>query len=81
LSFFLIKTVRPSILDIPCVIVGNNLDEENVRKVETFDALNWACNENLGGCFVETSAKNDIRVQDAFFLLLEQFLRKIHKDF
>jgi small GTP-binding protein len=30
-----IKTVRPNILDIPCVIVGNNLDEENVRQVET----------------------------------------------
>ena len=75
-----IKTVSPSILDIPCVIVGNNLDEENVRKVETFDALNRACNENLGGCFVETSAKNDIRVQDAFFLLLEQFLRKRHEQ-
>lgn len=47
-----IKTVRPNILDIPCVIVGNNLDEENVRKVETFVALNWACSENLGGLFV-----------------------------
>ena len=30
-----IKTVRPNILDIPCVIVGNNLDEENIRQVET----------------------------------------------
>jgi GTPase SAR1 family protein len=46
-----IKKVRPNILDVPCVIVGNNLDEENARQVETFDALNWACSENLGGCF------------------------------
>jgi hypothetical protein len=29
---------------------------------------------------VETSAKNDIRVQDAFFLFLEQFLRKRHEQ-
>jgi hypothetical protein len=48
------------------VIVGNNLDEENDRQVETFDALNWACSENLGGCFVETSAKNNLGVKDAF---------------
>ena len=34
-----IKTVRPNILDIPCVIVGNNLDEENVRQVETL--MSW----------------------------------------
>ena len=47
-----IQNVRPKILDILCVIVGNNLDEENVRKVETFVALNWACSENLGGLFV-----------------------------
>jgi hypothetical protein len=51
------------------VIVGNNLDEENIRQVETFDALNWACSENLGGCFVETSAKNNLGVKDAFPLI------------
>jgi GTPase SAR1 family protein len=27
-----IKKVRPNILDVPCVIVGNNLDEENDRQ-------------------------------------------------
>ena len=74
-----LKTVQPNILDIPCVIVGNNLDEENVRQVETFDVLNWACSENLGGCFVETSAKN-LCVEDAFSLLLGQFLRQKHEQ-
>jgi hypothetical protein len=48
--------------------------------LETFDALNWACSENLGGCFVETSAKNNLGVKDAFSLLLEQFLRKRHEQ-
>ena len=70
------KKIRPNILDVPCVIVGNNLDEENDRQVETFDALNWAGSENLGGCFVETSTKNNLGVKDAFSLLLKQFLRK-----
>lgn len=75
-----IKKVRPNLLDIPCVIVGNNLDEENVRQVETFDALNWACSENLGGCFVETSAKENRGVEDVFSLLLEQFLTRRHEQ-
>lgn len=75
-----IKMVRPNILDIPCVIVGNNLDEENVRQVETFDALNWACSENLGGCFVETSAKENKGVRETFSLLLEQFLTRRHEQ-
>ena len=63
-----LKTVQP-----------NNLDEENVRQVETFDVLNWACSENLGGCFFETSAKN-LCVEDAFSLLLGQFLRQKHEQ-
>jgi hypothetical protein len=42
--------------------------------------LNWACSENLGGCFVETSAKNNLGVKDTFSLLLEQFLRKRHEQ-
>ncbi|XP_063425390.1 GTP-binding protein Di-Ras2-like [Mytilus trossulus] len=75
-----IKQVRPNILDIPCVIIGNNLDQENDRQVETFDALNWACSENLGGCFVETSAKENKGIQEAFSLLLEQFLTRRHED-
>ena len=75
-----IKNVRPNILDVPCVILGNNLDEENVRQVETCDALNWVCSENLGRSFVETSAKNNLGVKDAFSLLLEQFLRKRHEQ-
>jgi hypothetical protein len=48
-SFFM----RIDSLHLRSVIVRNNLDEENDRQVETFDALNWACSENLGGCFVE----------------------------
>lgn len=75
-----IKKVRTNLLDIPCVIVGNNLDDENDRQVETFDALNWACSENLGGCFVETSAKENKGIQEAFSLLLEQFLTRRNEE-
>ncbi|CAC5424125.1 unnamed protein product [Mytilus coruscus] len=67
-----IKSVRKDILSIPCVIVGNKVDMENNREVETFDALEWAYNENLGGCFVEVSAKDNNRIKNAFDILLEQ---------
>jgi GTPase involved in cell partitioning and DNA repair len=40
-----IKEVRENYQEIPCVIVGNHLDEENNRQIERFDALNWAYNE------------------------------------
>ncbi|XP_063420861.1 ras-like protein RAS2 [Mytilus trossulus] len=67
-----IKSVRKDILSIPCVIVGNKVDMENKREVETFDALEWAYNENLGGCFVEVSARENNGIKNAFDILLEQ---------
>ncbi|CAG2226061.1 unnamed protein product [Mytilus edulis] len=59
-----IKSVRENNLSIPCVIVGNKLDEENNRQVETFAALEWAYRENLGGCFIEVSAKDNNAVTE-----------------
>lgn len=71
-----IKQVRKSVLNIPVVVVGNNLDMENVRQIETFDALNWAYDENLGGCFLEVSAKTDQHIKEVFEILLEQLGNK-----
>jgi len=77
-----IKEVRENYGDIPCVIVGNRLDQENDRQVEKFDALNWAFNDNLSGAFVEVSAKNDECIADIFKILLEQLKipRSKHPD-
>ncbi|CAG2216481.1 DIRAS2 [Mytilus edulis] len=71
-----IKQVRKSVLNIPVVVVGNNLDMENVRQIETFDALNWAYDESLGGCFLEVSAKTDQHIKDVYEILLEQLGNK-----
>lgn len=68
-----IKLVRKNILNIPVVVIGNHLDEENIRQIETFDALDWACGENLGGCFLEVSAKANKYIHDIFKILFEQF--------
>ncbi|KAK3101042.1 hypothetical protein FSP39_000506 [Pinctada imbricata] len=67
-----IKEVRENYDVIPCVLVGNKLDLENKRLVEKFDALNWADNENLGGAFLEASAKTNEGVTEIFKNLLEQ---------
>ncbi|XP_076073667.1 ras-related protein Rap1-like [Mytilus galloprovincialis] len=67
-----IKEMRENYEDIPCVIVGNHLDQEDSRQIERFDALNWAYNEDLAGGFIEVSAKENIGISDIFKILLEQ---------
>lgn len=67
-----IKVTRENVLNIPCVIIGTHLDNENVREIETFDALNWAYSENLGGCFLEVCAQDGKGIKDIFDILLEQ---------
>lgn len=68
-----IKSVRgESIGSIPCVVVGNKLDLENNREVETFDAMAWAHSENLAGFLLEVSAKDDIGIRTIFDSFLEQ---------
>ncbi|XP_063407645.1 ras-related protein Rap-2b-like [Mytilus trossulus] len=68
-----IKISRHSLRSIPCIIVGNKLANEDKREVETFDVLEWACSENLGGCILEISSKDNASVKNAFDMLLEQF--------
>lgn len=67
-----IKKSRTNLLSIPCVVVGNKLDTENVREVETFDTMEWAYSENLGACFVEASIKDTDGINEIFNILLEQ---------
>lgn len=67
-----IKASRQNLLSIPCIVVGNKLDTEHVRQVETFDAMQWAYSENLGACFVEASIKDNEGIKEIFNILLEQ---------
>ncbi|VDI62714.1 Hypothetical predicted protein [Mytilus galloprovincialis] len=52
--------------------INGKRNEENKRQVETFAALEWAYRENLGGCFIEVSAKDNNAVKEVFDMLLEQ---------
>lgn len=68
-----IKSLRGhNIRSIPCIVVGNKLDLENNREVETFDAMAWAHNENLAGFLLEVSTKDNIGIRTIFDSLLEQ---------
>ncbi|CAC5370260.1 unnamed protein product [Mytilus coruscus] len=68
-----IKSFRgENIRSIPCIVVGNKLDLENHREVETFEAMAWAHNENLAGFLLEVSTKDNIGLRTIFDSLLEQ---------
>jgi Ras-related protein Rab-7A len=49
----------------PFVLLGNKVDREPERKVQTQRAQDW-CKEKGGITYYETSAKENIHVDDAF---------------
>ncbi|KAJ3424995.1 ras gtpase-related [Anaeramoeba flamelloides] len=73
-SFELIPTLRDEILmvkdsgDEPIVIAANKIDLESKRKITTEEGKELA--ESLGCGYIETSAKLDIGVEDAFYDLV-----------
>ncbi|KAJ3444967.1 ras-like protein [Anaeramoeba flamelloides] len=73
-SFDLIKILRDEILMVkdstkePIVIAANKIDLETSRKVSTDEGKELA--ESIGCQYVETSAKLDVGVQDAFYDLV-----------
>ena len=50
--------------DIAIAIAGNKADLANLREVDTETAKAYA--EEIGAMYVETSAKDDLNVQDMF---------------
>ncbi len=49
---------------LPFLILGNKIDEDNLRKVSREEATRF-CDEN-GFIFYETSAKDNLNIEDAF---------------
>lgn len=56
--------------DFPFILIGNKVDQGN-RKVLSEDAESW-CKENGGVPYFETSAKDDINVEQAFVTAARQ---------
>ncbi|KAD7479949.1 hypothetical protein E3N88_03085 [Mikania micrantha] len=59
--------------DMVIVLVGNKSDLKDLREVDVDDAQRLAQLENL--CFMETSAKDNLNVEDAFL----QMINKIYE--
>jgi len=52
--------------DIPIVLVGNKIDQD--REVKTAEAEGWA--KQVGAGYIETSAKTNQNISEAFFMLV-----------
>jgi len=57
---------------IPSLLIGNKSDLENDRKIYVKDALKLATDLDIP--FIETSAKDDVNIQDALIMLLTEFI-------
>ena len=59
------------------MLVGNKCDLESQRQVTFEQGKDFA--DSLGVKFIETSAKNSINVEKAFFTLAEEIKSKVSK--
>lgn len=59
----------------PFVLLGNKVDKESDRKVKTTDAKAW-CKENGDMPYYETSALENISVDQAFIEMAKMALKR-----
>jgi len=59
---------------VPIVVIGNKADMTKDRAVSQDEG--WATADNFGAAFLEVSAKNNIKVRDAFETLVRKVLSK-----
>lgn len=59
----------------PFVLIGNKLDRENERKVKSADAKAW-CKENGDMPYYETSAIENIAVDNAFIEMAKMAIKR-----
>ncbi len=70
---------KSEIGEIPFVLIGNKIDLEDKRQVSTEDGEKKAA--ELKCSFIETSAKENINVQDTFKILgIGMFFKEIPDD-
>lgn len=72
---FIEHAAPPDPNNFPFVLIGNKLDRESERKVKTTDAKAW-CKENGDMAYYETSAKENISVDDAFVEMAKMAIKR-----
>jgi len=76
---FWFKDARQELGDIPFVLIGNKIDLEEKREVIREEGLKVA--QRLNSSFIETSALNNINVQDTFKIVgIGLFFKHIEKS-
>ena len=60
----------------PFIVVGNKLDMQDENRSVSNIALQRFCQENGNMPFIETSAKNNTNVEQAFSKLAEQAIKR-----
>lgn len=72
LSYRMTNITDSTDADIPVVIVGNKSDKTEERAVTEEEASGLA--QSLGYKYIETSAKDNVNVNEAFDILLDKIL-------
>ena len=63
----------------PFVVLGNKIDKESERKVDSREGKEW-CDANNGIPFYETSAKEGISVEQAFQEIARKALKRMETN-
>ena len=78
LNFWLIEIEKNANKNVKILLMGNNCDLEDKRKVSYQEGKDFAMKNNM--LFLEASAKNNINIKEAFELLIEEIINSTIND-
>ena len=78
LNFWLTEIIKNANKDVRIILVGTNCDLEDERKVTYQEGKEFATSNGMK--FIEVSTKNNVNVQEAFDILLEDVLNNIFNE-
>ena len=78
LNFWLIEIEKNANKNVKILLMGNNCDLEDKRKVSYQEGKDFAIKYNM--LFLEASAKDNINIKEAFELLIEEIINSTIND-
>lgn len=64
-------------IDMECILIGNKCDLQDQRTVPIEEGIDYSKREKL--MFMETSAKDDVHIEEAFLTLVKEIVTKFAK--